>query len=352
MTQHAASGRTVTPPRTFADNDHTAFARALRSPWYTLVAELQDTVHRTTAAYAHAQGLRALPLPVTTRTITCPTGYGSDTEAVRVQINGVDTYLQDSMQFLLEYGCRLAPGGCWTIMPSFRVETPDATHLNQFTHSEAEIPGGLENLMRYVDGYVKALAGAILDEHGDRLAVARGDISHLRRMADHRGPFARATFEEAVSIVGDIEGCVRDEGVWRALTRKGERLLMERVSEFVWLHHLDTLSVPFYQAFGDDEAQTARAADLLFGMGEVVGSGERHVDAGLLRKSIALHDVHEEDYDWYVRMREEAPMETSGFGMGVERFLMWVLDHDDIRDIPLVSRVAEPEAWPSAIVRP
>jgi len=289
---------------------------------------------------------------LTTRTITCPTGYGSDTEAVRVQVNGVDTYLQDSMQFLLEYGCRLAPGGCWTIMPSFRGEAPDSAHLNQFTHSEAEIPGDLEDLMDYVDGYVKALAWAILDEHGDRLAATRGDISHLQRMACHAGPFARVTLKEAVHIVGDVEGCVRDENLWRSLTRKGERLLMDRVNEFVWLHHLDTLSVPFYQAFGDDEAHTARAADLLFGVGEVVGSGERHADAGLLRKSIALHNVHEEDYDWYVSMREELPMRTSGFGMGVERFLMWVLDHDDIRDIPLVSRVAEPEAWPRVIARP
>ncbi|MFD5031990.1 amino acid--tRNA ligase-related protein [Streptomyces sp. NPDC058405] len=342
----------VVPPGTFDSNDPAAFATALRSPWYTLIADLQDTVQWATMDYARSQGLKSLWLPLTTRTITCPTGFGSDTEAVKVQVNGVDTYLQDSMQFLLEYGCRLAPGGCYTIMPSFRVETPDATHLNQFTHSEGEIPGGLDDLIRYVNGYVKALARALLDRHGDQLAEARGDVSHLERMAGHSAPFARVTFDEAVTILGDVEGCVRDEGDWRTLTRKGERLLMSRVSEFVWMTHFDTLSVPFYQAFGNDEAHTALAADLLFGMGEVVGSGERHDDPDQLRKSIALHNVREEEYDWYVRMRQEAPMRTSGFGMGVERFLMWVLDHDDIRDLPLVSRVNEPGAWPDAIVRP
>ncbi|MGI5261097.1 amino acid--tRNA ligase-related protein [Streptomyces angustmyceticus] len=352
MTQLSTAQPRVIPPATFDSNDPRAFVTALRSPWYSLVADLQDTVQWATAEYARAQGLKSLPLPLTTRTVTCPNGFGSDTEAVKVQVNGVDTYLQDSMQYLLEYGCRLAPGGCYTLLPSFRVETPDATHLTQFTHSEAEIPGNLDDLMRYVDGYVKALASAVLDRHGDRLAADRGDISHLERMAGHSAPFARVTFEEAVGIVGDVDGAVRDHGEWRSLSRKGERLLMERVSEFVWMHHLDTLAVPFYQAFGDDEARTARAADLLFGMGEVVGSGERHTDPDLLRKSIALHDVHEEDYDWYVRMRADAPMQTSGFGMGVERFLMWVLHHDDIRDIPLVSRVNEPASWPPAIVRP
>ncbi|MEU8891563.1 amino acid--tRNA ligase-related protein [Streptomyces sp. NPDC048442] len=348
---HTPQPSTV-PPATFDSNDPTAFVTALRSPWYSLIADLGDTVQRTTMDYARSQGVKSMWLPQTTRTITCPTGFGSDTEAVKVQVNGVDTYLQDSMQYLLEYGCRLTPGGCYSVMPSFRLETPDATHLGQFTHSEAEIPGGLDDLIRYVNGYVKALAAAVLDEHGDRLAKGRGDISHLERMAGHSAPFERVTFEEAVGVVGDVDGCVQDHGEWRSLTRKGERLLMSRVSEFVWLTHLDTLSVPFYQAFGDDEARTALAADLLFGMGEVVGSGERHDDVDLLRKSIALHGVHEEDYDWYVRMRAESPMRTSGFGMGVERFLMWVLNHDDIRDIPLVSRVNEPGAWPEAVVRP
>ena len=67
---------------------------------------------------------------------------------------------------------------------------------------------------------------------------------------------------------------------------------------------------------------------------------------------MALHSVNEHDYAWYLRMKEELPMVTSGFGMGVDRFLMWVLDHDDIRDLPLISRTDEPQAWPAAVVRP
>ncbi|MEU1885507.1 amino acid--tRNA ligase-related protein [Micromonospora sp. WMMD987] len=352
MSQLVSAQPTVVAPGTFDSNEPGAFVAALRSPWYALVADLHDTVLRATMDHARSQGLKSLWLPLTTRTVTCPTALGSDSEAVKVNVTGVDTYLQDSMQFLLEYGCRLAPGGCYNIMPSFRGEQPDATHLNQFTHSEAEIPGDLEDLIRYVEGYVRALAAAILDEHGERLAVARGDVSHLERMVRRSAGFERVTFDEAVRIVGDVDGCVRDEGQWRTLTRRGERLLMSRVDEFVWVHHLDTLAVPFYQAFGDEDGRTARCADLFFGLGEVVGSGERHADVDQLRKSMALHDVREEDYDWYVRLRAEAPLLTSGFGMGVERFLMWVLHHDDIRDLPLVSRVNEPARWPDAVVRP
>ncbi|MBT2393900.1 asparaginase [Streptomyces sp. ISL-1] len=352
MTQTLSASSIIHPPSVYDSNEPDAFVKALRSPWYALVADLFHVVRTATAEYAHGHGLRNLPFPLTTRTVTCPTALGSDSEPVPVSVLGVDTYLPDSMQFALEYGCRLAPGGCYDIQPSYRGEIPDETHLNQYTHSEAEIPCGLEELIAYVDGYVKALATAVLDQHGDRLAAARGDISHLERMAGHASAFEQVTFAEAVRIVGDTEGCVRDEGSWRSLTRKGERLLMERVSEFVWVHHFDSLGVPFYQAFGDENGRTARNADLYFGLGEIIGGGERHADAEILRKSIAMHGVNEQEYAWYVRMREELPMRTAGFGMGVERFLMWVLSHGDIRDIPLISRLNETPEYPAAVIRP
>ncbi len=126
---------------------------------------------------------------------------------------------------------------------------------------------------------------------------------------------------------------------------------MQEVGEVVWVTHFDRLAVPFYQAFGP-EPGTAANADLLFGPGEVVGSGERHVEAAVLRSALSDHGIAENDYAWYVEMKHEMPMRTAGFGMGMERFLMWVLQHDDIRDLPLVSRLDEPPAWPARVARP
>jgi asparaginyl-tRNA synthetase len=342
----------VRPPLNSDFNFSGAFIESMKSPWYNLISELHDIFLQVTVRYATAQGLKGLYMPLTTRTVTCPSALGSDSQPMPVTVGGVDTYLQDSMQFALEYGCRIAGSGCYNVMPSFRAEAVDHDHLVQFTHSEAEIIGDLEDLIRYVNGYVKALAGGILDRLSDRLAAGRGDISHLQFAADRGDAFERLTFEEAIRIVGDVDGTVRTGENWRALTRKGERLLLTRVSQIVWVSHSDNLAVPFYQAFGDGDARTAKNADMYLGVGEVIGSGERHENADDLRKSMVMHGVNEMEYEWYVRMREEAPMRTSGFGLGVDRFLMWVLNHDDIRDMPLISRVDEPKSWPVAIVRP
>jgi len=324
----------------------------MSSPWFKLISDLHDTVMQATVSYATSWGLKWLFLPITTRTVTCPSALGSDSAPMPVTVNNVQTYLADSMQFALEYGCRLSPVGCYSIAPSFRNENQDRSHLTQFIHSEVELVGDIDDLMRYVSGYVQALAGAVLDRLGDDLAKARGDVSHLQRMVDRNPSFEQLTFDEAARLIADVDGAIQYGDDWRALSHQGERLLLERVGEVLWVHHFDNLAVPFYQAFGDDEAKTAANADMLLGFGEIVGSGERHGNAVDLRKSMVMHGVNEAEYEWYVRMREEMPMTTSGFGLGVDRFLMWVLKHDDIRDIPLISRQEESDLWPEMVVRP
>jgi len=346
----AATAR-LRPPATWGD-DPAAFLTALSHPWYRLVADISDTVLRATYSYASSMGVRALPFPITTRTITCPSGVGSDSVPVPVTVNGVDTYLADSMQFMLEYGCRIGGQGCHCVLPSFRGDEPDPTHLGQFVHSEAEIAGGLDQLIGYVEGYLRALAAAVADEHGARLAREVGDASHLERLADCERGFDRLTFGEAAGILAGEPGALVASGAGRGLSRAGERALLRRVGEFVWVTHFDHLSVPFYQAFAPGDETLALNADLFLGPGEVVGAGQRHRTGEQVRKALAMHEVPEKEYGWYVRMKDVYPMETSGFGLGVERFLMWVLRHSDIRDIPLVSRIAEPPRWPAAVDRP
>jgi asparaginyl-tRNA synthetase len=123
------------------------------------------------------------------------------------------------------------------------------------------------------------------------------------------------------------------------LTRKGERALMERVGGVVWVTHPQHLAVPFYQAFSPDSERTAEAADLLLGIGEVVGCGQRHKTAEAVEHALRMHEIDREPYEWYIKMRQEHPLQTSGFGIGIERYLCWLLRHGDVRDLQLLPRL-------------
>lgn len=319
-------------------DDPRRFIKILNDPSFRLLTRLQDQLTRVTTEFWHRRGALNLHLPITTNSISSPMGLGSDSLPVKIDLLGQQTYLADSMQFMLEYGCRLADAGAWYVMPSFRGEDADATHLSQFIHSEAEIHGTLADVKTVVEEYLVALTRAALDEFGEEIAAVAGGTEHLEALIAAT-PFPSLTLDEAVEHLGDDQASVlHDPAGFRTITRTGERRLMAEISPFVWLTHFDHLSVPFYQARVPGTTLAANA-DLLFGIGEVVGAGERHPDGASTLEALAGHDVPGDEYSWYVAMKEETPMLTSGFGMGVERWMMWVLNHDDIRDLQVVPRL-------------
>ncbi|MET9426172.1 MULTISPECIES: amino acid--tRNA ligase-related protein [unclassified Streptomyces] len=288
------------------------FLEIVDQPLYRTLVDLQDLVTTETALFWSERGVKSVHLPITTNSISSPMGLGSDSLPVEIDLFGQRTFLADSMQFMLEYGCRLSPQGSWYLMPSFRGEDCDETHLNQFFHSEAELPGGLDECIDAVNAYMRRLARSVLDRYADDVRAIAGTTEHLERMAGLES-FPRITFEEAVAHLGDDPDAVEHHGGWRTLSRHGERRLMDEISPILWVTHYDHLSVPFYQAYGDEEGRTALNGDLLFGIGETVGCGERHVDGEQTRKALAHHEVPEADYDWYVRMKEARPQHPRPF---------------------------------------
>ena len=104
----------------------------------------------------------------------------------------------------------------------------------------------------------------------------------------------------------------------------------------VWLTGFPTLAVPFYQARDPRDPAVTLSADLLLGNCEVIGSGQRHVTDVEVARALAEQDLASGPYEWYLEMRREHPMQTSGFGLGLERYLMWALQQSDIRNCTLL----------------
>ena len=334
--------RLIMEPNTWKE-PKTHFLKALKSDWYKQLVLLENLITEETVRFYSKKGIINIHLPVTTGSISSPMGRGSDSIPVKVKLDGVDTYLADSMQFLLEYGCRLSEKGCYYLMPSFRGEQADERHLCQFYHSESEIPGRLEDIMELAEEYIKKISKAILEKMGDKLKNSIGDISHIEKIANHKGNFRKITFDEAEKILKEkypenINEYIKYEDGWRDISRKAEKELIKIFDGIVWITNYDELAVPFYQKKDERIVGTTRNADLLMGIGETVGCGERHEDYRELLESLKKHEVSNKEYEWYVEMKKKFPIQTSGFGMGIERFLMWVLKTNDIRNMQICLR--------------
>lgn len=323
-------------PKKLWQDSKTHFIKAIDDEWYRKLVDIDNLISKYTNLFYIDKNIKTMHLPITTGSISSPMGLGSDSKPVKIKLGGCDTYLADSMQFALEYGCRFFKDGVWYIMPSFRGEGEDKRHLSQFYHSEAEIPGKLEDVMKLVEEYLKYLSENILKEYEKEIIQIAGTSKHIHEFLKLK-EIPKITFEEAVRILKNDERYFEySELGFRNITQRGEKALMEHFNGFVWLTKFDVKAVPFYQSTSDKKY--ANNADLLLGIGETVGAGERHCNGDDVREALKLHKVSEEEYEWYIEMKDKYPMQTSGFGMGVERFILWLTKKDDIRDCQVLPR--------------
>lgn len=327
----APDAELLRPPSSWA-NSSNHLLELIDNPWYKLLHRVRCCVDKATRDFFEGFGADNLPVPVTTTSVSSPMGLGSDSLPVSAIIQGNKVYLADSMQFLLELGLRTAGRPVYYISSSFRGEEVDATHLAEFSHSEIEVLGGLEDIIHIGSSYVSHLAKAVLHRCEAEVLQAAGSIGHLRAVADLDGRFERLRHSDALKLLRSRPGAVVEilPGV-DSITRLGEQCLMQEVGSPLWLTHMPKMSCPFYQRpeVGTD---ACLSADLLLGPGEILGAGERCHDVDSTWASIEDHGVEATPYKWYLDMKRHSPLRTAGFGLGIERFLMWTLSVQDIRD--------------------
>jgi len=67
-------------------------------------------------------------------------------------------------------------------------------------------------------------------------------------------------------------------------------------------------------------------------IGEISTGGAREGDKENLIQRMKEQDLKPEDYEWYLDLRRYGSVPHVGFGMGLERLLIWMLDLDNIID--------------------
>ena len=313
----------------------------LSSPWYRNLSLIQNQFIMISHHFYEKNGYMQMPLPITTSCISSPMGLGSDSIPVKVSLFGIETYLADSMQFMLEYGCRMHGCGCYYIMPSFRGEQADNRHLSQFVHSEAEIPGTLDDIMDIIEKYLFCLNENMLKFCTDMIMQMTDSVEHIEKLTNGYS-IPRVEYlemlemishaEDADSMLNHIPGCQ-----YASINAKGESYILKHFDGAVWLMHFPEELIPFYQAIRSNKVG-ALNADLLLGYGEVVGCGQRHKTSQDVVESLKRHNVDENPYEWYIQMKQNYPIQTAGFGMGMERYLLWLLKCDDIRKLQILNR--------------
>ncbi len=280
-----------------------------------------------------------------TPSISSPMGPGSDSEGIQITFGGIDTYLVDSSQFgfepIITNGIDLAH--CW--LPSMRGEDPDKTHLNQFYHCEAEIAGNLHDVKILVEDLIHHICKRLL-KNPDMLNSLSRDIgitTKKLKAVTEGGKFETISFDDAVALLENTgkKGLVNVTEDGRDISRNGELTLCNLLNSTkpFWVEKYDRNRVPFYQKPDPKNPNAVLNADLisppLSGLsygGEIAGCGQRQDNKGEIMESIRRQNLDITPYKWYADLRELPQYRmTSGFGLGVERLIAWILNIDDIK---------------------
>lgn len=334
-----------------------------RSPYFDALITLRHFVQAASRRYFELeQGARNVDLFMLTPSISSPMGPGSDSEPIHLEFGGHKTHLVDSSQFgfepLLFHGQKMV----YCYLPSMRGENPDARHLNQFYHCECEMVGDLQGVMQVAEGYVKALSQMLLclpnvvgvmstnaaESHSVFLRITQTDV------------FPRVSFEEVCELLRqqpDADCLIRLTSHGRDLTAEGEHRFakLRGLQLPFWITHYDRDRVPFYQQPVAGFPDKVENADLIFPAltptgfgGEVLGCGQRQHASQEMRASLRRQDdISAEPYEWYLALRDDpAYKPTSGFGLGIERFIAWALAKENIRDVSLYPRLKGIRTYP------
>jgi asparaginyl-tRNA synthetase len=268
---------------------------------------------------------------------------------------GKPTNLTVSGQLEGELGA-MALGEIYTFGPTFRAENSNTTrHLAEFWMIEPEMAFyDLKDNMDLAEEFLKSLIKYALDNCMDDLQflAKRLQEEEKDKPQDQRSmelieklnfvlnnDFIRLTYTEAIEILKNSPYYKKKKFQFPVewgidLQSEHERYLVEKHFKCpVILTNYPKDIKAFYMKQNDD-GKTVGAMDVLFPqIGEIIGGSQREENLEKLETRMREMNIPVEEMWWYLDTRRFGSVVHSGFGLGFERFILFVTGMGNIRDV-------------------
>ena len=252
---------------------------------------------------------------------------------------GKETFLTVSGQLNVEAYCE-AMGKVYTFGPTFRAENSNTSrHLAEFWMVEPEVAfADLKDNAELAIEMIRYLANAVLTEQPKELdffakRVDKDCIQRLEKIL--QSEFIYLDYTQAVTDLLKTNKSFEYPVSWGIdLQSEHERYLTEELYKkpIVIVNYPKEIK-SFYMRLNDD-GKTVAAMDVIVpGIGEIIGGSQREerYDALLARMTELKMDL--ETYKWYLDLRRYGTVPHAGYGLGLERMIMYVTGIQNIRDV-------------------
>jgi asparaginyl-tRNA synthetase len=249
---------------------------------------------------------------------------------------GEKAYMTQSSQLYLETMVAMFKR-VFCIMPSYRAEkSKTRRHLSEYTHVEGELGFiDFEDLLTFIEKMFKEVTQMIMDKCGDTILKLN---PNFKVPAD----IVRMTHREAIDLCNEKKITKEDGsmfGYGDDITEAPEREMVELIGKPVMLTKFPTHIKSFYMKRDPKDDTLTESVDLLVpGVGEMLGGSCRMDDYDELMKAYEIEGVDPKDYYWYTDQRKYGSCPHGGFGLGLERYICWILGQHHIREVSLYPR--------------
>ena len=307
----------------------------LRRPANHLIFRIQTAAELAMRRYWADQGFIEIHSP---KFMGSPSESGA--ELFSVKYFDSTAYLAQSPQFYKQMAMAAGFDRVFEIGPVFRAN-PSFTsrHDTEFTSVDTEISWieSHDDIMKFEERWLQYVLQSIKDHYGDAIARHFGVDVIVPTV-----PFPRVTMEEAYAILAS-GGHVLSPETHGDLDPEGERRLCAHIKEktgheFVFVTDYPHSVRPFYHMRHADRPTLTKSFDLLWKGLEVTTGAQREHRFDILVKQAKEKGLSLDPIRHYLDCFRFGCPPHGGYGFGLTRMLMVLLNAKSVRDVTFLYR--------------
>lgn len=305
----------------------------LRSPSKTLIFQVETTLNQAMRQYAIDHGC----IEIHTPTLIGTSSEGG-ADVFEVKYFDKKAYLIQSPQFYKQMAMCAGFEKVLINTPIFRAEKSHTKqHATEFSGFDIEMSyvNGVEDVMQFEENLLAYAINEVAKKHGEKVKeLLNVDI------VVPTVPFPRITMKEAYQILRSLNIDIRDGDDFSKEQEVALCDYMEKKNghQFFFVKEYPTKVRAFYTMAKEDEPEYSKSYDLYFKDVEITSGAQREHRPDVLKKQIEERGIDTTPMTDYINFFKNGCPPHGGFGLGLDRLLMLLLDLPSLKEAMYIFR--------------